>query len=351
MIEIPGFIDLHTHTRYPDNDKFPFIDIDDSAINGGFSTILAMPNSEIPIDSIKNLRVAQEIDKKLKTKVHRVGSLTKNLEGKELVNYKEFVENGITIFSDDGKSLIDDHLADEAFKQISKLGGAVFQHCEKSCHSNPGDIAPPNSDADLIPINNDEELEVLERDLRLSEKYGTRYHAQHLSTFESVELIKKAKQEGLPVTAEVTPHHILLNNENLDTNNGLFKMYPPIRTEKDREGLVEGLQSEIIDVIATDHAPHKAETKNVSFKDANRGVVGLESAFPLIYSANIFDIDQILKFLVTNPTKILTELGYEIPKTINTWKKSKSVFITKSKFKNSLFENENIEIERVLSSV
>ena len=217
--------------------------------------------------------------------------------------------------------------------------------------SNPGDIAPPNSDADLIPINNDEELEVLERDLRLSEKYGTRYHAQHLSTFESVELIKKAKQEGLPVTAEVTPHHILLNNENLDTNNGLFKMYPPIRTEKDREGLVEGLQSEIIDVIATDHAPHKAETKNVSFKDANRGVVGLESAFPLIYSANIFDMDQILKFLVVNPTNILNELGYVIPKTVNTWKKSKSVFITKSKFKNSLFENENIEIERVLSSV
>ena len=251
MIEIAGFIDLHTHTRYPDNEKFPFIDIDNSAINGGFSTILAMPNSEIPIDSIKNLKIAEEIDKKLKTKVHRVASLTKNLEGKELVNYKEFIENGITIFSDDGKSLIDNNLADEAFKQISKLGGAVFQHCEKSCHSNPGDIAPPNSDTDLIPINNDEELEVLERDLRLSEKYGTRYHAQHLSTFESVELIKKAKQEGLPVTAEVTPHHILLNNENLDTNNGLFKMYPPIRTEKDREGLVEGLLSEIIDVIAT----------------------------------------------------------------------------------------------------
>ena len=100
-----------------------------------------------------------------------------------------------------------------------------------------------------------------------------------------------------------------------------------------------------------DHAPHKAETKNVPFKDANRGVVGLESAFPLVYSSNIFDIDQMLKFLVVNPTKILNELGYEIPKTVNTWKKSKSVFITKSKFKNSLFENENIEIERVLSGV
>ena len=351
MIEIPGFIDLHTHTRYPDADKFPYNDIDESAINGGFSTLLAMPNSEIPIDSIKNLKIAQEIDKKLKTKVHRVGALTKDLDGRELVNYKEFIENGITIFSDDGKSLIDDNLADEAFKKISALGGAIFQHCEKSCHSRPGDIAPPNADNDLIPINNDEELEVLARDLNLSEKYGTRYHAQHLSTYESVQLIKKAKQEGLPVTAEVTPHHILLNNENLDTNNGLFKMYPPIRTEKDREGLVEGLQSGVIDVIATDHAPHKLETKTVPFKDANRGVVGLESAFPLIYSSNVFELDQILKFLVTNPLTILEELGYEIPKIVNTWKKSKSVFITKSKYKNSLFENENIEIQRVLSNV
>ncbi len=226
MIEIPGFIDLHTHTRYPDADKFPYNDIAESANNGGFSTILAMPNSEIPIDSIKNLKIAQEIDKKLKTKVHRVGALTKDLDGRELVNYKEFIENGITIFSDDGKSLIDDNLADEAFKKISALGGAIFQHCEKSCHSRPGDIAPPNADNDLIPINNDEELEVLARDLNLSEKYGTRYHAQHLSTYESVQLIKKAKEEGLSVTAEVTPHHILLNNENLDTNNGLFKNVP-----------------------------------------------------------------------------------------------------------------------------
>ena len=128
-------------------------------------------------------------------------------------------------------------------------------------------------------------------------------------------------------------------------------MYPPIRTEKDRKGLVEGLQSGVIDVIATDHAPHKLETKTVSFKDANRGVVGLESAFPLIYSSNIFDLDQILKFLVVNPTKILKELGYETPKMVNTWKKSKSVFITKSKYKNSLFENQNIEIQRVLLNV
>ena len=351
MIQIPGFIDLHTHTRYPDNNEFPFEDIDHSAINGGFSTLLAMPNSEIPIDSINNLKIAQKIDQKMKTKVHRVGALTKTLEGKELVNYREFIENGITIFSDDGKSLINDDLAEEAFKEISNLGGAIFQHCEKSCHSSPGDIAPPNADNGLIPIDNDEELEVLERDINLSQKYGTRYHAQHLSTYESVQIIKKAKEEGLPVTCEVTPHHILLNNENLDTNNGLYKMYPPIRTEKDREGLVEGLKSEIIDIIATDHAPHRPETKNVSFKDANRGVVGLESAFPLIYSSKIFELEEILRFMVINPTKILQELGYKTLDTFNTWKKSRSIFNTRSFYKNSLFENENIDIERVLSNV
>ena len=126
------------------------------------------------IDSIENLNKAREIDKNLKITIHRAGALTKDLEGKELVNYKEFVENGVFIFSDDGKSLIDNNLADEAFKSVASLNSAIFQHCESNCHIKPGDIAPPNDNDSLIPIDEKEESEILLRDIELVAKYGTR---------------------------------------------------------------------------------------------------------------------------------------------------------------------------------
>ena len=126
MIKLPTFVDLHTHTRYPDKSNFPSQDIERAALNGGYSEILAMANSEITIDSIENLNLARSFDKKLNIKVHRVGALSKNLDGKELVNFNEFVDEGVTIFSDDGKTLIDDDLSEIAFKEIAKLNGAIF---------------------------------------------------------------------------------------------------------------------------------------------------------------------------------------------------------------------------------
>ena len=173
MIEVPAFIDLHTHTRYPDKSFFPAKDIEKSALNGGYSDILAMPNSEIIIDDIEALNYAREIDSSLNLNVHRVGALSKHLSGKELVDFKSFIQNGITIFSDDGKSLIEDTLADEAFKIVAELGGAIFQHCEKSCFSNPGDIAPPSNSSELILIPDSEEFEILKRDLELVEKLAS----------------------------------------------------------------------------------------------------------------------------------------------------------------------------------
>ena len=352
MIEIEAFLDLHTHTRYPDNNNFPSEDIEFAAKNGGFSEILAMPNSEMVIDSIENLNKAREIDKNLKITIHRAGALTKDLEGKELVNYKEFVENGVFIFSDDGKSLIDNNLADEAFKSVASLNSAIFQHCESNCHIKPGDIAPPNDNDSLIPIYEKEESEILLRDIELVAKYGTRYHAQHISSKKCVELIKEAKENNLPITSEATPHHILENNENLDLSNGLYKMYPPIRTEEDRIALIDGLLNNTIDVIATDHAPHPESTKIVDFKNAARGVVGLESAFPMIYSSEIFSIEEIKKFMVENPRKILSEIGYEvkIPET-NIWQACNKEFKTKSQFNNSIFENKITKIEKVPENV
>jgi len=166
-------------------------------------------------------------------------------------------------------------------------------------------------------------------------------------TFTQIEEIKAIK-----IIIKFLKLHIKKQVDNGASVIQIFDSWAEIlRTEKDREGLVEGLKSEIIDIIATDHAPHRPETKNISFKDANRGVVGLESAFPLIYSSKIFELEEILRFMVVNPTKILQELGYKTLDTFNTWKKSKSIFNTRSFYKNSLFENENIDIERVLSNV
>ena len=271
MIEVPAFLDLHTHTRYPDKSFFPANDIEKSAMNGGYSDILAMPNSEIVIDDIEALNYAREIDSSLNLNIHRVGALSKNLSGKELVDFKSFIQNGITIFSDDGKSLIEDTLADEAFKIIAELGGAIFQHCEKNCFSNPGDIAPPSNSSELILIPDSEEFEILKRDLDLVEKYNTRYHAQHLSSKRSVELIEQAKNKQLPVTSEVTPHHLL-----------------------------------------------------------------------------IFTLDELLIFLVDKPRKILNNLGYEINEPFhNQWIEGVELFNTKSEYKNSAFENFEVNIKKV----
>ena len=343
MIEVESFVDLHTHTRYPDLNNFPEKEIELAAENGGYSEILAMPNSEIVIDSLQNLHKAVSTDNKLDIKIHRTGALTKNLEGKELVNYEELIDHGVYIFSDDGKSLIDDDLANEAFEKIGKLGGAIFQHCEKNCYSQPGDIAPPNQTDSLIAINESEESDVLLRDIKLVEKYGTRYHAQHISSKNCVNYLREAKKDNLPISSEVTPHHLLINNEGLDISNGQFKMFPPIRTEEDRASLIEGLKDATIDVIATDHAPHPNKTKEVSFKEA---------AFPMLYSSNIFSIEELEKYLSHNPRKILSDIGYQLTDTkINHWQECNKKYTTKSKFNNSAFENTKTKIEKANPNV
>ena len=347
MIVLKGFIDLHTHTRYPDFDSFDYKQIEESAILGGYTNILAMPNSQRPIDCIDNLNLARNIDSLLKINICRTGALTKNLKGKELVNFEEFIKNGVYIFTDDGKSLVDDNLAEEAFKEVARLGGAIFQHCEINCHSNPGDIAPNKLNDKLIEIDEYEETSILKRDLKLVEKYGTRYHAMHISSKSSVEILNEALNQKLPVTSEVTPHHLLKNNENMDISDGKYKMYPPLRTENDRQALIEGLKKNIIQVIATDHAPHPAQTKDISFKLASRGVVGLESSFPMLFTSGIFTIEELGSYLIENPKKILKSLGYSIDEiTKNTWKECNKNFKTKSKYDNSVFEDEKIIIER-----
>ena len=172
-MKLNSFLDMHTHTRYPGKSFVKELDIEKAAKNGGYSEILAMPNSVKIIDSIETLMEAREVDKKLDIKIHRTGSLTKGLQGKEPIDYKEFIAQGVFAFTDDGLSLVDDNLAELIFKTIKYEDGAVFQHCEKNCHTSPGDIAPPNDGELLTPIHSSEETEILQRDLHLVAKYGT----------------------------------------------------------------------------------------------------------------------------------------------------------------------------------
>ena len=204
----------------------------------------------------------------------------------------------------------------------------------------------------MVPIVEKEETEILERDLTLVEKYKTRYHAQHLSSKKSVELIKKAKDKGLPVTAEVTPHHLMSSNEKIHTSDGEYKMYPPIRAEDDRQALIMGLKTGVIDIIATDHAPHPQETKTLSFKNSARGVVGLESAFAVLYSSNIFTLEELIAFMSTKPKEILHKLGYDISEnSYCNWLEGEDIFVTRSIYKNSLFENSKVKIQKDITHV
>ena len=317
MITTPSFIDLHTHTRYPDLNNFQYQEIENSAKFGGYSDLLAMANSEVAIDNLDNLSTAKEIDDKLNLRIHRVASLSKSLNGEELVDFNKFVSVGIRIFSDDGKSLTNDDLAEQAFKTIAQLESGIFQHCELNCHSNPGDVAPPNFNSELIEIYEEEELSILERDLKLVKKYNTRYHAQHISTKKSVEIISKAKKIGLPVTAEVSPHHLLLSNETIEFFDGTYKMYPPIRNESDRIALVQGLKDGVIDVIATDHAPHEKSSKDTSIQKATFGIVGVETLLAIsleLYHNKTLKLTELLAKLTCNPAKIINIPRGEIKK-------------------------------------
>ena len=173
-MQINSFLDLHTHTRYPGSKFIKQEDIEQAAKNGGYSEILAMPNSSKIIDNLEVLEEARKLDSSLSIEVHRTASLTKGLAGQEPIDYKKLTEHGVFIFTDDGLSVVDDNLAETIFRSINEVGAAVFQHCEKSCHTMPGDIAPPNDNSHLKAIHISEETEILNRDLKLVEKYGTR---------------------------------------------------------------------------------------------------------------------------------------------------------------------------------
>ncbi|KAI4449224.1 Dihydroorotase [Eubacterium plexicaudatum ASF492] len=285
---MPGFIDLHVHLRDPGFErKETVVTGAAAAAHGGYTTIVAMPNTKPVVD---NADVVNYVHNKAKsvTKVNilQAGAITKKMEGLQLADIEKMVRAGSPAISEDGKSVMNAYVLQEAMKLANRLDIPVLSHCEDKNLVNGGVVnADENAQKSELPgITNSVENVIIIRDVQLAKETGARLHLCHCSTKESVEIVKMAKARGNRVSAEVCPHHFTLSSDDMPTGDTNYKMNPPLRTKEDVEALRQGLKQDIIDVIATDHAPHAKDEKNDSMLRAPFGIVGLETAAALTYT-------------------------------------------------------------------
>ncbi|MBH1940164.1 dihydroorotase [Mobilitalea sibirica] len=310
---MPGFIDLHVHLREPGYEYKETIKTGSmAAAAGGFTTICPMPNTKPATDSSEVIRwILDRAKQEAVVNVLPIGAITLGQEGLELTNMQELFEAGAVAVSEDGKSVMDTALYAEGMKLAAGNKLPVFAHCEdkslvKSGVMNAGKKA---SLLGLAGISNAVEDIIVARDILLAKETGVRLHLCHCSTRDSVKMISLAKEEGIKVTGEVCPHHFALTDEDIPSDDSDYKMNPPLRSADDVEALKEGLRDGIIDVIATDHAPHSEEEKSKSMAEAPFGIVGLETAFSLsvthLVKTGYLTPVQLVEKLSVNPAKIL----------------------------------------------
>lgn len=274
---MPGLIDLHVHLRDPGlTYKEDIVSGSKAAAKGGFTTILAMPNTKPVIDCADRVKYVHNKAKEM-APIHvlQIGAVTKGQAGEELAEIKEMAAAGIPAISEDGKSVMNAGLYKEAMKIAAECNIPVFAHCEdKSLIEAKGCVNSDEYTKELgLPgISNAVEDVIVARDILLAKEAGAKLHLCHCSTKDSVEMIRLAKEEGLDVTGEVCPHHFTLTSDEIDKDDSNYKMNPPLRTKEDKEALLEGLKNDIIDVISTDHAPHSRDEKNQSMEDAPFGL-------------------------------------------------------------------------------
>ncbi len=305
----PGFVDVHVHLREPGFSYKETIRTGTlAAARGGFAHVCAMPNLNPVPDGEENLK--QELDligRGALVKVYPYGAITAGELGKRLSAMEE-ISGRVVAFSDDGRGVQSEELMRAAMLKAKKLGKIIAAHCEDEtyingikAHSESG--AAPNSSCGLPA---ESEWRQLERDLRLVRETGCAYHMCHVSTKESVALLRRAKAEGLDVTCETAPHYLMLDDKDIK-DEGRFKMNPPIRSEEDRLALIEGIADGTIDMIATDHAPHAEKEKSGGLAGSLNGVVGLETAFPVLYTGlvktGIIGLGALIDLLHTNPSE------------------------------------------------
>ena len=311
----PGFIDIHTHLREPGFEyKETVLTGTKSALYGGYSTIVAMANTKPCMDDIETIERLENIIKKdACVHTYTYSAITTNLAGKELVDMEANKVNNIVVgFSDDGKGVQSNEMMEKAMKKVKEIDSIIVAHCEDESELKPGGCIHEGiyaKEHQLVGINNESEYKQVARDLDLVRQIHNRYHVCHVSTHQTVDLIRKAKQEGLSVSGEASPHHLVLTDENIKNCDPNYKMNPPLRSKEDREALIKGLNDGTLQVIATDHAPHSEEEKNQTIVKAPFGIIGLQHCFPLVYTYVVktgeTTLETVLKALTSGPAKVL----------------------------------------------
>jgi dihydroorotase len=303
----PGFIDLHVHLREPGGEHKETIATGTlAAAKGGFTTIAAMPNTRPVPDTKEQMEwLYKRIRQTAHVNVLPYASITVRQLGRQLTNFVELKEAGAFAFTDDGVGVQSAQMMYEAMKQAAALNMPIVAHCEDETLTYKGAVHDGTfaKKHRLAGIPSVCESVHIARDVLLAEATGCHYHVCHISTKESVRVVRDAKRAGIRVTAEVTPHHLLLCDEDIPGLNANFKMNPPLRSKEDRDALVEGILDGTIDFIATDHAPHTEAEKQEGMELAPFGIVGLETAFPLLYTHFVETKKCTLKQLVDWFTK------------------------------------------------
>ncbi len=313
MYVMPGFIDLHVHLREPGYEYKETIATGTmSAASGGFTTVCPMPNTNPVMDSKENIEdFYKRLAKDSLINVLPVASVTKAQDGMELADIKAMADLKIAGISEDGKSVMNTAVYRQGMKLAKELGIIVFAHCEDSDLVEGGVInaGKKAKELNLPGISNSVEDVIAARDVILAKETGAKLHLCHCSTKDSVSIIKHAKAEGIKVTGEVCPHHFVMTDDEIPGDDANYKMNPPLRGKEDVKALIKGLKEGIIDVIATDHAPHGQEEKSKSFKEAPFGIVGFETAFALtmthlVKPGHLTPMEMVEK-MSFNPAKIL----------------------------------------------
>ena len=355
-IIMPSFCDVHVHFREPGfSYKETIYSGSRASARGGYTAVCTMPNLNPVPDSVENLKLQLDlIEKDAVIDVYPYASITKGQRGEELSKMEE-LKDLVCAFSDDGRGVQTENMMISAMEKAKSLDKMIVAHCEDNSllfggYIHKGEYAKAHGHRGIC---SESEYKQIERDLDLAKKTGCKYHVCHISTKESVEVIRKAKKDGADVTCETGPHYLILTDADL-REDGNFKMNPPLRSEQDKLALIEGLNDGTIDMIATDHAPHSQEEKSKGLEKSAFGIVGIETCFPLVYTylveKKLTSLETVIEKMSINPRK---RFGFKLDKLDYTiFKKGNYQILSQeflSKGKNTPFEKTKVSVKCVLT--